>query len=304
VIVTPTGAQHEIGHGDQRAVVVQVGGGLRSYDVAGRAVVDGYGPDARPDGGRGQLLAPWPNRIRDGRYNWAGTDQQLALSEAAHHNAIHGLVRWAEWSVLDRSDSGVMVGTRVWPQPGYPFRLGVTATYELTDDGLAVVITGRNEGSEPAPYGVGQHPYVTAGTERVDDAVLTVPADEWVRCDERGLPVATEPVADTPYDFRTARAIGDTTLDTPFAALTRDGQGRVVVRLDAPDGSSGVDVWLGDGADYLQVYTGDTLDPPRRRTGLAVEPMSCPPDAFNSGVGLVTLEPGDSHTLTWGIRPR
>lgn len=207
--VAPTGEQHEIALGDQRAVVVQVGGGLRSYDVAGRPVLEGFAAEARPDGGWGQLLVPWPNRIRDGRYRWADADHQLPLSEVAKHNAIHGLLRWAEWSLLDRTGSRVTVGARLWPRPGYPFRVDVSAAYELTDDGLSVTISARNQGTEPTPYGVGQHPYFTVGADQVDDAVMTVPADEWVRCDDRGLPVATEPVAGTPYDFRSARTIGD-----------------------------------------------------------------------------------------------
>ena len=91
-------------------------------------------------------------------------------------------------------------------------------------------------------------------------------------------------------------------LDTPFAELDRDGEGLVVVRLARVDGTHGVDVWGGPGTDYLQVFSGDTLAPGRRRRGLAVEPMSCPADAFNSGAGLVRLEPGQTHTLQWGLR--
>ncbi|MET0740512.1 MAG: aldose 1-epimerase family protein [Candidatus Nanopelagicales bacterium] len=299
--VIPSGEQYEIRHGDQVAVVVQVGGGLRSYDVGGRAVVDAYLEQARPDGGRGQILAPWPNRIRDGRYSWAGANQQLALSEVEAHNAIHGLVRWTEWSLLDRSDTAVSLTVRVWPQPGYPFRLDVSAHYELTDSGLAVTLTGVNAGSEPVPYGVGQHPYVTAGTALVDDVLLTVPAEEWLRTDDRGLPTGTEPVAGTAYDFRTAREIRDTRLDTAYCSLNKDNDGRVVVHLTTADRSRGVDLWLGEGAEFLQIYTGDTLAPGRRRQGIAIEPMSCPGDAFNSGTGLVTLEPGTSHTLRWGL---
>jgi len=297
----PTGEQIELHHGDQTAVVVQVGGGLRTYDVAGRAVVDGFDIGARVDGGRGQVLAPWPNRVRDGRYRWAGQDQQLALSEAATHNAIHGLVRWVAWYVVERTPSSVTVGTRVWPQPGYPFLLDVTAAYALGADGLSVTLTGRNAGDMPLPYGVGQHPYVTAGSDLVDDMVLTVPAGAWIRTDERGLPTSTEPVDGTPWDFRAGRQVGNLVLDTPFTELQRDGEGRVVVRLALVDGTRGVDVWGGHGTDYLQVFSGDTLAPARKRRGLAVEPMTCPADAFNSEAGLVTLEPGQEHTLQWGL---
>jgi len=301
VTTHPSGEQIELRHGDQTAVVVQVGGALRTYDVAGRAVVDGFDVTAKVDGGRGQVLAPWPNRVRDGRYRWAGQDQQLALSEAATRNAIHGLVRWVPWSVVERTPSSVTVGARVWPQPGYPFLLDVAAAYALDAGGLSVTLTGRNAGDVPLPYGVGQHPYVTAGGDLVDDAVLTVPAAAWIRTDERGLPVSTEPVDGTPWDFRAGRQVGDLVLDTPFTELHRDGEGRVVVRLALGDGTHGVDVWGGQGTDYLQVFSGDTLAVARRRRGLAVEPMSCPADAFNSGAGLVTLEPGQEHTLQWGL---
>ena len=297
----PSGEQIELRHGDQTAVVVQVGGALRTYDVAGRAVVDGFDVTAKVDGGRGQVLAPWPNRVRDGRYRWAGQDQQLALSEAATRNAIHGLVRWVPWSVIERTPSSATVGARVWPQPGYPFLLDVAAAYALDAGGLSVTLTGRNAGDVPLPYGVGQHPYVTAGSDLVDDAVLTVPAAAWIRTDERGLPVSTEPVDGTPWDFRAGRQVGDLVLDTPFTELQRDGEGRVVVRLALGDGTHGVDVWGGQGTDYVQVFSGDTLAVARRRRGLAVEPMSCPADAFNSGAGLVTLEPGQEHTLQWGL---
>jgi aldose 1-epimerase len=302
VTTYPTGEQIDLSYGDQTAVVVAVGGGLRTYDVGGRRVVDGFEAFARVDGGRGQILAPWPNRVRDGRYRWADQDQQLALSEASSLNAIHGLVRWSEWSVVERTASRVTVATRVWPQPGYPFLLDVTADYALDDTGLSVKLTGRNSGDTALPYGVGQHPYVSATTELVDEAVLTVPAAAWLPTDARGLPVSTEPVEGTAWDFRTGRQIGDTVLDTPFADLHRDGEGRVVVRLEQLDGTHGVDVWCGEGTDYLQIFSGDTLAPVRRRRGLAVEPMSCPPDAFNSGTGLVRLEPGQKHALQWGLR--
>jgi aldose 1-epimerase len=301
VTTYPTGEQIELAHGDQTAVVVAVGGGLRAYGAAGRTVVDGFDVSARVDGGRGQVLVPWPNRVRDGRYRWADEEQQLGLSEAMTLNAIHGLVRWSEWSVVAQATSRVTVATRVWPQPGYPFLLDVTATYALDDWGLSVTLTGTNAGDAALPYGVGQHPYVTAGTDLVDEAVLTVPAAAWLRTDERGLPASTEPVEGTPWDFRIGRQIGATVLDTPYAELHRDEDGRVAVRLTTTDETHGVEVWGGAGTDYLQVFSGDTLAPARRRQGLAVEPMSCPPDAFNSGVGLVRLEPGQTHTLQWGL---
>ncbi|MEU9130909.1 aldose 1-epimerase family protein [Kitasatospora sp. NPDC048540] len=300
---TPTGAQLRLRHGELSAVVVELGAALRSLELAGTPVLDGFGADDLITGGRGQLLVPWPNRVGDGRYRWQHRELQLPLSEAPAGNAIHGLLRWTAWHTVGSDPARAVLETTLWPQPGYPFHLRVRAAYTLGPAGLETAVTARNLGGDPAPYGVGQHPYLTAGTAPVDLSVLTLPARTRITTDGRGLPTGQEPVAGTPYDFRTARAIGDLPLDTAFGDLDRGADGRAVVRLAHPDGSRGVDLWLGEGVDWVQLYTGDTLPPGERRRAVAVEPMTCPPDAFRSGTGLVTLGPGEQHTVRWGITP-
>jgi galactose mutarotase-like enzyme len=297
----PTGAQHELVRGEQVAVVTEVGATLRSYIVDGRPVLDGFAAAERPDGGRGQVLAPWPNRVRDGRYSFDGERHQLALTEVAAANAIHGLVRWVGWDLADRGDDWVAMTTSVWPQPGYPFLVRLRATYRLGGDGLQVSLMARNDGERPAPYAVGQHPYLTVGVP-VDHTLLTVPAERRLVSDDRGNPTGSEGVEGTGYDFRAARAVGDLRLDTAYGGLARGSDGRSTVRLEHPSGDTGVEIWLDERARYVQVFSGDTLpDPARRRQGLAVEPMSSPPGAFESGVDLVALGPGATHELTWGI---
>jgi len=297
----PSGAQHEIRHGDQVAVVTEVGATLRRYDVGDRQVVQGHDVDAVPDGSRGQVLVPWPNRVADGRYSWSGKDLQLPLTEVPKHNAIHGLVRWQGWALVDRDDASVSLSATVWPTPGYPFLLAVSATYRLDDEGLSVELRSRNDGADAAPYGVGQHPYLATAAGRADDVTLTVPAGTRLLVDDRGNPVGREDVAGTEYDFRSPRRIGEQVLDTAFTDLLADEDGWVRVRLDDADGS-GVELRAGSTTRWLQAFTGDTLAAPRRRTAVAVEPMSCPPGAFASGDDLVTLEPGDEHLLAWGLR--
>ncbi|MDQ0954770.1 carbohydrate kinase (thermoresistant glucokinase family) [Streptomyces phaeochromogenes] len=301
---SPTGENWELRYGGQRAVVVQLGAALRHYEVDGRPLLDGFEADSPITGGRGQLLVPWPNRIGDGHYRFDGAERQLPLTEPEKRNAIHGLVRWTAWRLLARSDEAVRVGTSLLPQPGYPFLLDVVAEYRLGSDGLEAVISATNIGDGPAPYGVGQHPYLTVGTDMVDSALLTVPAQYRLRTDDRGLPTGMEPVEGTAYDFRTEHPIGDLRLDTAFTGLDRDARGRALVRLAHPSRLRGVDLWLGEGTRYVQVYTGDTLaEPGRRRRGVAVEAMSCPADAFRSGTDLTVLQPGDRHVLRWGLRP-
>lgn len=298
--VSPTGEQWTLRWQGQTAVVVQLGAALRHYEVDGRALLDGFAADAPITGGRGQLLVPWPNRIGDGRYRFAGADLQLPLTEPENGNAIHGLVRWVPWQLLARSEDSLRLGTVIRPQPGYPFSVDVTAEYRLGSAGLDVAVFATNVGDGPAPYGVGQHPYLTLGTDTVDPLVLTVPARNRVLTDDRGLPAGRESVEGSAFDFRTARPIGPARLDTPFGLDRGDGD-TAVVRLAHPSGTHGVDVRLGEGARYVQIYTGDTLPAAERRRGVAVEPMSCPPDAFRSGPGPDVLNQGDTHVLRWGI---
>ncbi|WP_330260973.1 aldose 1-epimerase family protein [Streptomyces sp. NBC_00539] len=298
-----TGAQFRLTCGPQTVVVVELGGALRHYAVAERPIVDGFDADDPIEGGRGQLLMPWPNRIGDGRYRWRGRELQLPLNEVEHANAIHGLLRWTSWQPVEQTDGRVVLTTTLWPQPGYPFHLVARAEYALDRQGLTVTLTARNVGDAPAPYGVGQHPYLAVGPGTVDDTLLTVPARTWLRTDDRGLPVATEAVSQTSNDFGAPRPIGPQQLDTAFTDLRRSADGRAVVRLSEPSGAYGTDLWLGQGADFVQVYTGDTLAEPHRRRSVAVEPMSCGPDAFRRDPAQVRLEPGARHTLRWGLVP-
>jgi aldose 1-epimerase len=299
-VYSPSGEQIELTHGDQRAVVVEVGGGLRAYSVAGRELLDAYPADGQISSGRGQVLIPWPNRIEDGAYEFDGEQQQLALDELEARNAIHGLVRWAGWKVGERDESRVVLEHVLHPQPGYPFRLGLAIEYALADDGLSVTTTATNLGPDPCPYGCGFHPYLTLGTPNVDSLVLTARARTMLTSDDRALPTGQAAVAGTEYDFTKPRAIGATRLDNCFTDLEREG-GVARVGLRAPDGG-GLRLWLDDAYGYVMLFTGDPLPDVNRRS-IAVEPMTCPPNAFRSGEALIRIEPGRSFTSTWGITP-
>ncbi|HEY6749591.1 MAG TPA: aldose 1-epimerase family protein [Mycobacteriales bacterium] len=288
-------------HGAHRAVVVEVGGGLREYTVDGAALVDGYGAEEMCNGGRGQTLIPWPNRLAGGKYEFGGDTLQLPLTEPAKNNAIHGLTRWVNWTVLDSSPSSVVLGLVLHPQPGYPFALDCRLEYALADAGLTVRTVTTNAGDRPCPYGTGAHPYLTAGTDTVDDATLRAPGRRYLPVDEQGIPTGIADAQGTPYDFRAPRSLDGALLDHCYTDLERDADGLAVVTLTGPD--RGVRLWCDSGSSYLQVFTGDTLPPSRRRQGLAVEPMTCPPNAFRTGEGLIVLEPGQTVTTTWGISP-
>jgi aldose 1-epimerase len=301
-VIAPSGRQIEIAHGNHRAVVVEVGAGLREYTLNGRRMLDGYGADEMSSSGRGQLLIPWPNRIQDGRYSFDGQVHQLPLNDVEEQDAIHGLVRWASWTIADRAENRVVMEHVLHPRPGYPFTLSLSVEYRLSDDGLRVRTTATNCGPCPCPFGIGSHPYLAVAEPRVDPLTLRVPGATVLRSDERGIPVGSFPVEGTDYDFRRPRMIGSTVLDHAFTDLERGEDGRARVELGHAGRSEGVTLWVDEAHPYVMVFTGDPLPDVNRRS-LAVEPMTCPPNAFRSGEGLIRLEPSQSFASSWGIEP-
>jgi aldose 1-epimerase len=300
-VIAPSGKQITIAAADQQAVVVEVGGGLRSYSACGRELVDGYRADEMSSWGRGQVLIPWPNRLEDGNYEFDGRRHQLPLNEPEHRNAIHGLVRWAAWTAAAHERHRAVMEHVLHPQPGYPFSLGISIEYALLDSGLQVRTTATNLGADSCPFGSGAHPYLTLGTATIDRLILRAPGRTVLRSDERGLPIGADAVEGKEYDFRKPRRIGSTTLDHAFTDLERDQNGLARVELRNPDHETQVSLWIDRSYSYLMLFSGDPL-PDGRRRSLAVEPMTCPPNAFRTGEALIRLEPGSSFTGTWGIQ--
>jgi aldose 1-epimerase len=273
VTFRPSGEQHEIVAGSQRAILVEVGGGVRAYEVDGVPVLAGYAEDELCVGGAGQILAPWPNRIEGGRYSFGGEDFQLALTEPSAGNAIHGLTRWQSWRRVDGGADWVELAHDLHPHPGYPFALALSVRWSVGPDGLRAEHAATNTGDRPCPFGLGVHPYVAFPGRRVDELSVSVPA--------AGGELRFDPVGEEKIDDA-YRLGGDT-----FEVWSDDGA---------------VEVRLGEAFRHGQVFTGDTLPESRRRWSVAVEPMTCPPQAFRTGEDLVVLEPGATWRGDWSLR--
>ncbi|MGI8677782.1 MAG: aldose 1-epimerase family protein [Jatrophihabitans sp.] len=295
-----SGQQFDISHGAQRVTVVEVGGGLRQYTVDGRELLAGYDAQTRCTGARGLPLIPWPNRIRDGAYTFAGRSYQVPLTEPDKHNAIHGFLRWRNWTCRGQDTAHVSMGTVLRPMMGYPFTLDVTVDYRLDEDGLTIQTTATNVGEGTCPYGAGHHPYLSVGTELIDPCTLQLEAGRYLPTDERGLPTGRLDVDGSPFDFRSGRTIGAQNIDFTFTDLARDDDGRAWVGLTAPDGTKAA-IWADENYPFIELYTSHTQPAPYFRTGLGVEPMTCAPNAFRTGEGLVRLEPGQMSSAAWGI---
>lgn len=296
--MNPSGEQYAIEADGYFAVITEVGATLRELRHDGRHLVAGFDADELRPVYRGAILAPWPNRIADGSYEFGGVRHQLPLSEPARHNALHGLVAWAGWQPVAHDAASVTLRYRLHPQDGYPFRLDFEVTYALGPDGLSCRLVATNSGDVEAPYGCASHCYLVAGSGRVNDWSFELAAEQYLEVTpDRLLPVEVRPVAGTPFDFRKARVIDDTFVDHAFTEID---PAKPYARLLASDGK-GVEVRWDAAHKWVQVHTADRPEPRLNRAGLAVEPMTCPPDAFNSGTDVVVLAPGEQVTANWGI---
>jgi aldose 1-epimerase len=296
---TTAAAEQVIEHGDYVAVLTPVAAGIRTLQHAGTDLVVPYlAGDVRPYY-RGAIIAPWPNRIVDGRYSFGGVEHQLSLTEPERGHALHGLLHWTRYEVTHASSSSVTWMHRSVAQAGYPWSLQLEVAYVLGDAGLSTSVTVTNLSASSAPYGVASHPYLRVGDVPIDDCELTLPAGEVLQVTpERLIPQELTDVSGTRFDFRSPRAIGDAELDHAFTSLD---EGEVTVQLRAPDGRGVACTWESAALPWVQVHTADVPGTPAHRAGLATEPMTCPPDAFNRGQDLVVLEPGGSHTASWVI---
>ena len=300
-----SGTSIDLAHGDYRSSVASVGASLRSLTFQGRELVVPFGADEVRPAFRGATLVPWPNRIVDGSYTFDGVQQQVALTEPARGNALHGLGGWLDYRVVDRGDDFVELATTIQAQQGYPHRLDITVLFRLDDEGLTTVVSARNTGGNAAPFGTGPHPYLVAGDGTVDDWTLTLPASSVLTVTaDRLAPVALADVSTEQagaFDFRAPRAIADVFIDHAFTGLQRDADGVASVELRADDGH-GVAMRWDAACPWVQIHTADQPDPAISRLGLAVEPMTCPPDAFNSATDLIVLQPDETTSASWRIQ--
>lgn len=291
---SPTGIQIHLRRGAVTAQIAQVGASLRGLTVGGVDLITRYPENIPTPSCSGVVLVPWPNRVRDGVWDDDGTAQRLSISEPKLHNASHGLLRFTAYGI-EQTDAAAILRATVHPQTGFPYEIETAVAYTLTDAGIEVTHTLTNRSDAAAPAALGTHPFLMIGDVDPRDLVLTVPAATQFDTDERMLPTGTSPA---PTALREGVRVGDITLDTGFTDLDRDADGFVRHSLSAPDGRR-VTLRQGEGFDFVQVYT--TPNYPGRELAVAIEPMTAPADALNSGLGIRRLAPGETWSLTWGI---
>ncbi len=298
----PSGEQIAIAHGDQRAVITQVGATLRTFVKGGVPVIEGFAADELPDGAHGQIMYPWPNRLAPEAWSFSGRTAVPSVDDHATATAIHGLVRWRPFEIEMVNQNRCVLSLLLHPSPEYPFASEIAVAYHLGSLGLTVTATVTNRDDVPIPVGVGFHPYLAVTTTTIDGAELEVPARAFVAANERLLPTGEIlPVAGHAVDFSVAKSVNGHELNVTYTELVRDDTGLSTVQLRDRHGAM-VELQVDRTFPYLQVYTGDQLPPGRRRTSIGVEPMTCPPEALRSGKDVIVLEPGQHWAGSWRLR--
>lgn len=307
-----SGEQFELslgtGIGGATAVVGQVAAVLREFSVDGVHYTETWPDDETPPMGCGIVLAPWPNRVEDG--SWTAPDgsaMQLDITEPGRYTAIHGLLRNAPYAAIERTADSVTLAAPIYPQNGYLFNLDTTVQYRLTTDdgriGLRVTHTVTNRGADPAPFGIGAHPYLRVGDVPIDRLTLTIAADTHAPVDERWIPHGTVPVGELCPDLRQGQLLGEVNCDVALTDLAVTN-GRHEHRLTASNGSALV-LWTDTAFGWVQVYTPPDLPGhgPTTRLAVAVEPMTCGANALRTGIDVITLPPGETWSASWGLTP-
>lgn len=302
-----SGLQYVLRAGDYHADVASVGATLRTLCHRGRHLVASFAPDEMRPAMRGALMAPWPNRTADGRYEWDGVRHQLAIDEMSTRTALHGLVAWMQFEPSRVAEDAVALTATVEPQPGYPWRVRVDVTFSLGEEGLRQEVVATNLSETAAPCGIGAHPYLLAGASAAraaDDWLIDVPATQVpLSSEDRLLPVGLVRVDEYDHgvlDFRVPRRVGTTALNHAFTSLRRDRAGETAIRVVDAEGR-GAQVVVDQRCPWVQLYTADHAVGDEYRSAIAVEPMTCPPDALNSTIDLLIIPPGGSAEAGWRI---
>jgi aldose 1-epimerase len=291
-----------LSNGTAEAEIGLVAAALCALSVDGVRITETVPPDALPPMGCGIVLAPWPNRVRDGLWTLDGEPQQLDLTEPALGNASHGLLRNTAYHVIERRPDVVLLGARIVPQHGWPFALDTWVRYALEPDGITVTHGARNIGDRPALWAVGAHPYFRIGETPVEQLTVALDRPEYLALDARLIPVGARPVAGTAYDLRTPRLLADVDVNVAYGDTEAFIGRSDAAWLESSDGAR-LALWLDEEFAWIQVYTPSEF-PREGGTGpaIAIEPMSAAPDALNSGLGLSTIPVGAEWEASWGVR--
>jgi aldose 1-epimerase len=247
----------------------------------------------------GAVLAPWQNRLANGEWvDPKGRTLRNPINEVSLGNAHHGLVFDAEFSVKEQITNSITFEHLIGESAGYPFKVNLEISYELTEFEFTCRFTATNKGQEIAPFVIGFHPYFAIGDS--SQAFLTLPAESFYTQTKSKTPDEKMPSPNSDFDFSKGRVLAGLEIDDFFTDLVVNS-GEIVSRLDTADWV--IELHQSENLKHLVVYLTDHFDSDSGViSALALEPASGAANAFNNQQDLVLINPGESFIGHWGVR--
>jgi aldose 1-epimerase len=272
------------------AIIPAYGAALNSYKVKSREWIEGYENAAQmqKEPYRNVVLAPFPNRTDKATYSFEGKKYTLPVNREKEQNAIHGLLYNKVFEVIDEEvmeDEASVILSHYYEgdTPGYPFEFQINITYTLHEDNtlsVETIITHDNEGS--IPFGLGFHPYFA-----IENGTLHFPECKILEAGSDLIPTGkTKPFEHSGKKADLKKLNLDTCLEinNPKKALFKLEENGSTLQISSEDFA------------YFQLYT------PANKKSIAIEPMTCPANALNSGKGLLLLKPDKIYRFNWKIK--
>ncbi|MEY4410055.1 MAG: hypothetical protein RLZ99_528 [Actinomycetota bacterium] len=288
--LTMTSQTLTITNGDAAAVINLVGLALVGLRFGDHEVIPET--DLGPKVFAGTLLTPWPNRVEGGSYVFRGQRFQLEVRDGKG-NALHGMVDENLAEVLDAKTGYAKLQTTVLPTAGYPWQLKVEAEFELTSSDLTISYQVTNQSELAAPVGIGSHPYFPYTASTTIEVNAKTAAIHGVNM----IPIGEQSASELGLGVGKKALLSNLELDTQFCTLSDP-----VVSIT--NERFGYDIWQQD-ANWLMVYNTQVFPwVTGPGNAIAIEPQTCPANAFNTGEDLRVLASGESTSMRWGVRLR
>lgn len=245
---------------------------------------------------KGAKLVPYPNRVAFGKYSFNNINYQLPINHEMH--SIHGLVYDKKLSLVNQQATEEDVSIELQyiydkEYKGYPFSFKLNIFYTFSEEGLTLSTRIENIDKNEIPVADGWHLYFKVAN-KIDECLFKIPSSETLALDETLIPTGKINKQEKYIHF--SKIEGDN-FDTCFVLPGK----KSILSAELYDIIEDIRVvaWQESGNkkyNYMQVYS-----PPNRET-LAIEPMTCEPNALNSGKGLIVLKPGEVFDATCGVK--
>lgn len=234
------------------------------------------------------LLFPFPNRVRDGKYTFQGTEYQLDRNETGRSHAIHGFVNDVPFEVTSQRKNGITLTYKYnGDRSGYPFPFVLEVSYSIVKKNtFRLAYSFTNTGTHDMPCGFGWHPYFMLADSKVSEMSLTVPAHYTFELDDTVIPFqANDSAVQESSREETTFSLRNTILDNVYKVKESDKTASVILS----NGKLNLTITQQTGSNRLNYFV---LYTPPARNSIAIEPQTSNINAFNNEDGLIILAAG------------